>query len=274
VIAGGPPCQGFSQQRRGDNRDDRNDLVLEYARLVESISHRPSAVVLENVTYLDSPRGRRVMADYVARLSSLGYVVQRHDLNSADFGVPQLRRRIVLVALAPEVAPHYGGPVPLTADRFVTIGEALAGLPTGADPTIPNHVSANESAINTRRIAYVDMGRGRLAIPESLQLQCHRGYDGHLDVYGRLNWLGQARTITGGFDSASRGEYAHPFRNRSITAREAARIQGFPDWFSFEGNRAAVRRQIGNAVPPPLGYAIGRAVLDAITVASHGTAPL
>ena len=111
---------------------------------------------------------------------------------------------------------------------------------------------------------FVDMGRGRLSIPENLQLDCHKKYGGHLDVYGRLDWFSQARTITGGFDSFTRGEFAHPFFHRSITPREAARIQGFPDWFVFEGNRAQVRRQIGNAVPPPMAYAIGKAIMKAI----------
>ncbi len=108
------------------------------------------------------------------------------------------------------------------------------------------------------------MGSGRLAIPPELQLACHTKYDGHLDVYGRLDWFSQARTITGGFDSFTRGEYCHPFYHRSITAREAARIQGFPDWFVFEGNRAAVRRQIGNAVPPPLAHGIAKGIEHAL----------
>ena len=99
-----------------------------------------------------------------------------------------------------------------------------------------------------------------MAIPTSLQLPCHTRYAGHLDVYGRLDWFGHARTITGGFDSFTRGEFAHPFFHRSITPREAARIQGFPDWFEFMGNRASVRRQIGNAVPPPLAFILGRAI--------------
>jgi DNA (cytosine-5)-methyltransferase 1 len=76
-------------------------------------------------------------------------------------------------------------------------------------------------------------------------------------VYGRLDWFSQARTITSGFDSFTRGEFAQPFRNRSITPREAARLQGFPDWYAFEGNRASIRRQIGNAVPVSLARAVG-----------------
>lgn len=269
VIAGGAPCQGFSQQRRGENDDPRNSLVLRYAELVESMKRLPIAVILENVTYLDSPRGRVIFRAYTDKLRKLGYRVFRHDLNSADYGVPQIRRRIIAVALPERLAGHYGGPRPLTPSRWMTVGEAFAGLPDAGDQsmfagTVTEHVPTAEGDINKRRIAFVDMGKGRLSIPYHLQLACHMKYGGHLDVYGRLDWFSQARTITGGFDSFTRGEFAHPFLHRSITPREAARIQGFPDWFEFSGNRAAVRSQIGNAVPPPMAYAIAQAIEDAL----------
>lgn len=267
VLVGGPPCQGFSQQRRGDHADARNDLVLRYAEIVDETARRPLAVVLENVTYLDSPRGRNDLRGYREHLAELGYVLFRHDVNSTEFGVPQLRRRIVLVALSSRYAGSYAGPRPTHPRRWPTVGEALGGLPaTGREDSPPNHVPSNETAISRRRIAYVDQGGGRLSIPQGLRLSAHRRYDGHLDVYGRLDWFSQARTLTGGFDSFTRGEYAHPFLHRSITAREAARLQGFPDSFEFIGNRASVRRQLGNAVPPPLARAVARAIADALRI--------
>lgn len=264
VVAGGPPCQGFSQQRRGSDEDPRNDLVLAYSDLIAALPRKPAGIVLENVMYLDSPRGRHMLAAFIHDLELHGYVVHRHDLNSAEFGVAQLRRRIVLVGVRKDSAGEYSGPAPLTGRRWSTVGEVLGGLAAPGPLGLTNHIAAAESDINKRRMAFVEMGRGRLAIPDHLQLDCHRAYDGHLDVYGRLNWFAQARTITGGFDSASRGEYVHPLEHRSITAREAARFQGFPDWFDFVGNKAAVRRQIGNAVPPPMAYAIGLALKQAI----------
>lgn len=269
VLAGGPPCQGFSQQRRGNDLDGRNRLVLRHAEIATSLSVRPQAVVLENVMYLDSPRGRAILKEYVSRLKRHDYVVRRFDLNSADYGLPQTRKRIVVIAVDAAAANQFTDPQPTTPDRWVTLGEILNGLPMAASGQLPNHVGARETAVNVRRMSYVDMGRGRTAIPSDLQMACHRGYDGHLDVYGRLDWFEFARTITGGFDSSSRGEYTHPFMNRSITAREAARIQGFPDHFVFLGNKADVRRQIGNAVPPPLGFAIGEALLT-ILRGRHG----
>lgn len=257
VLVGGPPCQGFSQQRRGDDNDPRNNLVLAFSDLVGELKDNPPiAVVLENVTYLDSPRGRHILEEFVASMGSHGYEIQRFDLNSADFGVPQLRKRIVLVCTLKKLGPTKVAEIePLTSDVWPTVGDALKGL-SDCTRELANHEPSKEGSLNRRRIAFVDMGEGRLSIPDELQLECHRKYGGHLDVYGRLDWFSQARTITGGFDSFTRGEFGHPFLHRSITHREAARIQGFPDYYEFAGNRAAVRKQIGNAVPPPLAYAL------------------
>lgn len=268
VVIGGPPCQGFSQQRRGDNEDIRNNLVISYVNLVESFDKLPRAVVLENVTYIDSPRGRKILSEYIHRLERLGYKTFRHDMNSADYLVPQLRRRIIIVSILKEYSGGYKGPVPITPNRWITVGEVLCSLPDFglSNVSFSNHEPSNEGELNKRRVAYVDMGRGRLSVPDFLQLDCHKEYEGHLDVYGRLDWFSFARTITGGFDSFTRGEYGHPFFHRSITPREAARIQGFPDWFDFIGNRASVRKQIGNAVPPPMAYAIAKSIKEAVLV--------
>lgn len=274
VIVGGPPCQGFSQQRRGADEDARNNLVIRYAEVILYQKRLPEAVVLENVTYLDSPRGKAILEKYLSTLAEAGYISFRHNLNSAEYAVPQLRNRIVVVSLRSQVAQYYEGPKALTPHRWRTIGETIGSLiegpaqqPSLFDKVVPNHTPGKDGPKNKMRIAYVDMGRGRLSIPPPFQLPCHTRYDGHLDVYGRLDWFSQARTITGGFDSFTRGEYAHPFFHRSITPREAARIQGFSDWFTFTGNRYALRHQIGNAVPPPLAYGIGKAILRALSKA-------
>lgn len=266
IIVGGPPCQGFSQQRRGEDNDIRNNLVISYADLIEKLEKKPVAVVLENVTYLDSPRGKKILIAYIKKLEKSGYKTFRHDLNSADFAVPQLRKRIIIVSIPAEYAKQYHGPVPLSGGRWTSLGESLSSLPDFGfqHEAMLNHEASNEGVLNKQRIAFVDMGKGRLSIPEYLQLDCHKIYGGHLDVFGRLDWFSFARTITGGFDSFTRGEYGHPFFQRSITPREAARIQGFPDWFYFTGKKASVRQQIGNAVPPPMAFAIAKAIKSAI----------
>jgi DNA (cytosine-5)-methyltransferase 1 len=276
-IAAGPPCQGFSHQRRGEAADPRNRLIIRYADVVAKLRVSPVAIVLENVTDLELPRGREILQEFLRKIRALGFRDFRHTLVSTDYGVPQLRHRIIIVAIRETFAKFYSGPVPLTATRWPTIGEALWGLPDATDLSagetkIANHEASGEGALNKRRIAFVDMGSGRKAIPVELQLPCHAAsYRGHRDVYGRLDWFSQARTLTGGFDSFTRGEYAHPFLHRSITAREAARLQGFPDDFVFEGNRAAVRKQIGNAVPPPMAYAIAAAIRLAVSKAMEKT---
>ena len=131
ILVGGPPCQGFSQQRRGDDVDPRNNLVLRFAQLACSLPHKPLAVVLENVTYLDSPRGQAILEEFVARMEKTGYRIFRHDLNSADAGLPQLRRRIILVAVLSYATAAYGEPKALTPNRWLTVGEVLSG-PAGS----------------------------------------------------------------------------------------------------------------------------------------------
>ena len=158
-----------------------------------------------------------------------------------------------------------------------TVGEALADLPEppldySDHPDFPNHQRARVTALNIERFSHVPPGGGWQDIPEPLRLKCHQNVDtsrgGWPDVYGRLEANSQAPTITGGFDSFTRGRYGHPSEDRPLTPREAARLQGFPDWFVFSGTRYDIRTQIGNAVPPPLASAIGKSIL--LTLVSAG----
>ena len=133
-IAAGPPCQGFSHQRRGDADDPRNGLVLRYAEVIGKLRIKPgAAVVLENVTDLELPRGREILQNFLLKMRALGFRDFRHTLISTDYGVPQLRHRIIVVAIRESLAKYYSGPVPLTGTRWPTIGEALSGLPDAKD---------------------------------------------------------------------------------------------------------------------------------------------
>jgi DNA (cytosine-5)-methyltransferase 1 len=152
------------------------------------------------------------------------------------------------------------------------VRETLAGLPSPPEDGSPhpkyfNHYrEAKLAEINLRRISHIPEGGGRAHLPSDLQLPCHVNNLGHrhLDVYGRLAWEKPAVTLTARFDSFTRGRFGHPVENRSLTLREGARLQTFPDSFEFIGNREEVARQIGNAVPPILAEILTKAILDAI----------
>jgi DNA (cytosine-5)-methyltransferase 1 len=271
LFAGGPPCQGFSKQRRGGHlEDERNDLVLEYIRLVEQI--KPRFLLFENVAIFGQLRGRKYLAAMQERLSD--YFLVPHFYNAADYGLPQTRERFVVVGERKDQQGHFTIPQP-TVKKWRTVGEVLRGLPEppldySIHPLFANHQRAKVTPINIERFSHVPQGGGWQNIPHHLRLPCHQGADpssgGWPDVYGRLRIDGQCPTITGGFDSFTRGRYGHPTQDRPITPREAARMQGFPDKFAFHGNRGEVRSQIGNVVPPPLAEAIGIEILRALLI--------
>jgi DNA (cytosine-5)-methyltransferase 1 len=267
LLAGGPPCQGFSKQKRGAHLGDRrNALVLELLRLVGEL--RPRAFLLENVSQLAQARGRHLVDEF----RRLDYDLSGHLYVAADYGVAQSRERFVMVGLERGSAGRFRPPAPTSPD-WPTVGAVIGGLPDPpADhsdhPDYPNHQAARVTPINVERFSHVPQGGGWQDIPWDLRLPCHRTVDvrrgGWPDVYGRLRWDGQCPTITGGFDSFTRGRYGHPLRDRPLTPREAARLQGFPDDFVFSGTRYDVRHQIGNAVPVPLAEAIGGAIVRAL----------
>lgn len=268
LVCGGPPCQGFSVQRRGPVADARNDQVLNFVELALAI--RPRAVLMENVPGLLGRRGKPYFEPAVARLEAAGYSVAAQVLEAADYGVPSHRRRAIVIALRdaerwswPEITHGQGA--------RMTVRDALADLPEPTldhrpHPELANHVRVRISDLNRERISHVPEGGGRLDIPPALQLPCHRnaGSHRHLDVFGRMRWDRPGPTITAVFDSFSRGRFAHPEQDRAITGREGARLQSFPDEFVFEGAKKEVARQIGNAVPPRLARALGEALAKAL----------
>lgn len=269
LFSGGPPCQGFSKQKRGAHLgDERNKLVLHYARLVREIE--PRFFLMENVAMLGQKRGKVFIDEIHKELNN--YTLYPHFYNAANYGLAQTRERFIIIGKRNDIKAEFKIPE-ATVDKWKTVGEVIGNLPEppidGSEhPDYPNHQRSNESQINITRFSYVPQGGGWRDIPEELRLPCHRNVDtkkgGWPDVYGRLEWDGQAPTITGGFDSFTRGRYGHPIQNRSLTPREAARLQGFPDWFSFYGNKQQIRHQIGNAVPPPLAKAIGEAIRNCL----------
>lgn len=274
LLSGGPPCQGFSKQKRGAHLgDDRNDLVREYARLIAEV--RPRAFLFENVQIFGQKRGEALIRFIEQRLHE--YSVHKFFVFASDFGLAQRRSRFMMIGIRRDVSSLI--PVMSRSVETLTVREAIGDLPPPPDdysehPKIPNHIKCRITALNEQRFRHVPPGGGWADIPHYLRLDCHNGVDsskgGWPDVYGRLEWDGLAPTITAGFDSFTRGRYGHPEQHRSLTLREGARLQGFKDSFRFFGTRYDVRLQIGNAVPPPLAKAAG----DAIRRVLHGDATI
>jgi DNA (cytosine-5)-methyltransferase 1 len=266
LLAGGPPCQGFSLQRRHPHTDVRNLLVAKFLDLI--LETAPRSFLMENVPGVTSKRGRHLIDRLVTETQSEGYEVQLTTLNAIDYGLAQQRRRAFVVGIREGERPfHWPAP---TVDGWRTVRSAIGDLPSppmdgSPHPAVPNHYrEARLSPTNIERIRHVPEGGGRQHLPPHLQLACHRGGHRHLDTYGRLAWDEPSGTITARFDSFTRGRFGHPTEHRSVTLREGARLQGFPDDFVFLGTREDGARLIGNAVPPSVAAAVGEEIRRAL----------
>ena len=269
LVAGGPPCQGFSAQRIGDDLDARNDLVLAFLRVVVMLQAK--MFVMENVRGLLGARGRDTMATFMRTAEVEGYVVQSRVLDAADFGLPQHRHRVFLVGRQRDVSASFRFPEPV-GRRLISVAEAFLDLPSPAErgfpfPSDPLHVVTPISPLNRRRMELVPPGGGFEDLPTELRADCHKpgaAKIGHRAVYGRLHPDRPAGTITAMFDSFTRGRFGHPSEARNLTLREGARLQGFPDSHRFVGSKREMVKQIGNAIPPPMAEAVAVAVRSAL----------
>jgi DNA (cytosine-5)-methyltransferase 1 len=265
LLAGGPPCQGFSVQRIGDDSDSRNELVLLYGRLVDEV--RPMFFVMENVPGIQGKRGKAILSKLITKMESAGYRVHKQLVDAEDYGVPQRRKRIVLVGERDDIGSDYAFPKPTGEKR--TVRDAIAFLPPPPEDGKPHldyplHRRDRLSAKNLQRINSLQQGQGRDFLPEDLLTDCHKvdsAIIGHRNVYGRMAWDDVAPTITARFDSFTRGLFGHPDQPRSISLCEGALLQTFPLDYSFKGSKIEIARQIGNAVPPKLAKAIGESII-------------
>ena len=271
LLAGGPPCQGFSMQRVGPDVDERNQLVLKYLKLIDEVN--PKFFLMENVPGIMGHRGKRIFDQVVKRAESLGYWVHINILDAQDYGVPQRRRRVFVIGERKDgSSPLFEFPKPLS--KKVTVKEAIGHLPPppedGTDhPRIPNHRSDRLSEINKKRLRAIKPGQGRDHLPVGLLNECHKvdaSVIGHRNVYGRMSWNDVAPTITARFDSFTRGQFGHPAQLRTISLREGALLQTFPSDFRFVGSKVEVARQIGNAVPLLLAKAVGMQIVRAASL--------
>lgn len=264
LIAACAPCQPFSPQNRFKSKTSGREILGQVERIVHEL--RPDFLFLENVTGIQRVPGFSAFQRLLRTLHALRYTVDFRSVDALSYGVPQRRRRLVLLASA------YGRTAwPAQTHGFepglqppVTVREAIAKYPPlhagEAHPTVPNHVAARLSPRNMERIrATAPDGGSRAQWPESLILSCHETHHGHGDVYGRLRWDAPAPTLTTKCTSISNGRYGHPTQDRAISCREAAALQGFDDRFIFYGEIGQVSRQIGNSVPPVVAERFGAA---------------
>lgn len=269
LVAGGPPCQGFSFQRIGNDEDIRNDLILSFGHVVVGCNAR--MFMMENVRGLLGARGRPVLARFRELMEVAGYSLKLETLDAADFGVPQHRQRVFVVGWRSDVGDRFEFPKPTTS-ATVSVREALNGLPQAdlpghRHPRDSMHIETPLSPLNRRRIEIVPPGGGFEDLPMDLRADCHKAGAariGHRSVYGRLHPDRPAGTITAMFDSFTRGRFGHPTEPRNLTLREGARLQSFPDTHVFVGSKREMVKQIGNAIPPPLAAAVARAISDTL----------
>jgi DNA (cytosine-5)-methyltransferase 1 len=264
VIVGGPPCQGFSRLNRGRAGDSRNALSLEIVRWTKVIA--PSAVAIENVpAFLRSEAGYKLQVG----LRGLGYLVRAGIVDAADFGVPQHRKRALVLAVRGRTSvwprPTHDGRPEGSLRSHRTVADAFSLLPTLPDERNwhREHVS---SAQARQRYRAVRQGGDRRDLPSDLTLRCWRGASGFSDVMGRLHWHKPSITVRTEFFRPEKGRFLHPTADRPITVREAARLQSFPDTFVFPETQTitSVARQIGNAIPPRLARAVALSLLESL----------
>ncbi len=260
-LVGGPPCQGHSDLNNHTRRNDpRNNLYGVMARAAEIL--RPTYVLIENVPGVRHATSR-VVQRTSSQIASLGYSLVSLVLNAADYGVAQERKRHFTVGTLGET----DGIIPFieTLKRprrpvLWAIGDLLDEADRGGTTYA---TAATHSAENARRISYL-FENDLFELPDAERPDCHRlKPHSYKSVYGRMRPDRPAPTITGGFGSTGQGRFVHPLRRRTLTPHEAARVQFFPDWFSFgDSGRRDLQKLIGNAVPTKLGYVLGLALLN------------
>ncbi len=265
ILLGGPPCEGHSTSNNRTLRDDpRNKLYIAMPALAVALGAK--CVIVENVPGVQHD-SRHVLEDAKALFESEGYSIDDTVVDAVRLGLAQTRKRHILVA-SKFAKPNIAAAVDALARPERDLRWAIGDL----EDVIPQSIfdaPADLVEVNRLRIDYL-FDNGEYNMPNHMRPDSHKNGNTYPSIYGRLRWDKPSGTITTGFNTPGRGRYIHPSRRRTITAHEAARIQGFPDSFEFAfvsgdfPTRTALATMIGDAAPPQLGYAAGAAALAAM----------
>lgn len=271
ILAGCAPCQPFSSYafKNKDKDPDKYDLLYEFGRLVKDV--QPDIVTMENVPSIAAFKLKSVLGDFVQTLREQGYSVHYQVVFCPDYGVPQSRKRLVL--LASRLGEIDLIPRTKTPENYVTVQDVIGNLPAlksgESCPTDQLHRCAVLGDLNMKRMKATPYGGGWKDWPMELRLECHKRPGGHSfgSVYGRMRWEEPSPTITTQCTGIGNGRFGHPEQDRAISIREAALLQTFPMTYRFFENESEVSitkasRYIGNAVPPRLGEVIAESIIE------------
>lgn len=250
LLAGCPPCQGYSTigtRNRGKKNDPRNELVYEVLRF--ALAFKPKTIMMENVPALANDERLKKLQE---KLENIGYKIDVKVLKMSHYGVPQARRRMIMLASKLnniEVVKQE-----LDEDKMKTVRDAISFLPPVGQTSDMLHCDTDQRTDKVKKLISMipKDGGSRTDLGEEYQLECHKRTSGFKDVYGRMAWDKPSPTITGGCNNPSKGRFIHPEEDRVITLREAALLQTFPiDYkFSLRSGKTGVAMMIGNALPP------------------------
>lgn len=263
LLAGCAPCQPFSAiNKQNSEKDKRKSLLLEFGRLVQQT--KPDFIFIENVPGLANGKGRKIFDEFKSGLDALGYHSVYKIVDAKQYGVPQKRKRLILLASTKGIvdfpAPTHGRGEGLAPYR--TVREAISKYPVLRDGSfhseVINHQAGALSPINKERLKLTKKNGGsRKDLPKRLVLKCHLKHRGHHDVYGRMRWDDVAPTLTCRCTHITNGRFGHPTQTRGVSVREAAALQTFSDEYTFYGTFTLNTLMVGNAVPPLLAKKIG-----------------